>query len=410
MSGVNAPPVLFVAGKHPIREIGGFGHSGYVRSHARAATLAGYDPQIFCFGGDDVQEHEPFGTVHQQALHGSPRQREIRSLGPRLADAIVAFANARPAGEPILIHGFGVWTYAATLARRRLPGRRVAIVASSYTTHLDESRAMFAGSLANGTFRQRVSLGAEALWSALAIDRYERLAYRDADILAVNYDAVRRAIVRRHGDSANARIVRYTSDQAFVHPALASPPRPARVRPKIVSLSGHFQRKGIDVLLHAYALLRDRGIPFEADLIGGGSLLEAHRVLATRLGLDDLVRIRGVVPDVAPYLTDADIFVLPSRSEQSGALALIEALSHGLPAVASACDGIPEDLTGSEAGILVEPGQAGALAEALGRLLADPEERARRSMAARELFRERFSPQAFASDIGRMYEEVLAPR
>jgi glycosyltransferase involved in cell wall biosynthesis len=407
---VNPLPVIFISGKHPVREIGGFGHSGYVRAHARAATLAGYEPRMFCVGESGTLEREPFGVVHQVASRVPARQLAIATLGPLLADAIVAYADARPHDEPVLIHGFGVWTYAAVLARRRLPGRRVAIVASSYTTHVDESRAMVAGTRLRDGLARYASLLGQYAWSAIQIDRYERIAYRTADVLIVNYEAVRRAIVRRHGATPNVRIGRYSSDEAFAHPVDAIPARAPGGPARIASVSGHFARKGIDVLLRAYAHLRDRNVEFGADVVGDGALIDANRALARSLRLDGFVTIHGRVPDVGAFLASADIYVLPSRSEQSGAIALIEALEYGLPAVASNCDGIPEDLAGSEAGVLVPPGDPVALADALERLIVDPAERARRSVAARALFLERFSPRAFVADIGHTYEDALAMR
>lgn len=407
---MSGPPVLFVAGKHPIREIGGFGHSVYVRAHARAATMAGYEPHIFCIGERDALEVEPFGVIHQLAWPSPPRQLAIGRLGPLLADALVAFAQALPRDEAMTIHGFGVWTDAAVLAKRRLAPRRVAVIASSYATHADESYAMLAGARVADGLAHYGSLLAQYLWSLAAIEPRERRAYREADIVAVNYAAVRDAIVRRHGCAPNVRVARYSSDEAFVHPVASPSARAANDPPRILSVSGHFQRKGVDVLLRAYALLRDRGIPFAADVVGGGTLLGAHRALATGLGLDGCVTIHGRVDAVASYLANADVFVLPSRSEQSGSLALIEALEYGLPVVASACDGIPEDLAGSDAGILVAPGDPVALADGLARLLLDPADRARRALAARERFLERFSPQAFAADIGRIYEDARGVR
>ncbi len=79
------------------------------------------------------------------------------------------------------------------------------------------------------------------------------------------------------------------------------------------------------------------------------------------------------MPDVAPYLGAADIFVLPSVAESSGSVSVLEAMRAGKPVIATACDGLPEDLIDGENGLLVAPGDVGALTDALGRLLADAE-------------------------------------
>src|SRR6202044_2268184 len=135
--------------------------------------------------------------------------------------------------------------------------------------------------------------------------------------------------------------------------------------------------KGIDVLLRALASLRAAGVPLRACLVGGGPQLGEHRRQIVELGLGGTVVCAGVVESVAPYLGCADVFVLPSREEQSGSLALVEALRAGLLVVASGVDGILEDLADGEDGLLVPPGNAAALAAALRRVLADAPLRAR---------------------------------
>lgn len=400
-------PVFFITGKHPTREVGGFGHSVYVRAHARAATAAGRAPQMFCIAEDDLEETEPFGTVYGLRSRLAARQVYLPVFGPRLASAVVERALRLPSEEPILIHAFGAWSYAGALALARLrrAGRRAAMVVSSYTTHLDENREMYAGWSARDGARRRASLAIQVGWSRCVVDPLEGRGYRAASIVAANYRNVARMIAARHGID-DVRIVRYTSDEAFARATPAREPRSAPAVPRVVSVSGHFERKGLDVLMRAYVLLRERGVAFRADMVGGGALLASHRALARDLGLDDVLAIPGVVPDVEPYLAEADVYVLPSRSEQSGALSLIEALERGLPAVASDCDGIPEDLEGSQAGILVAPGDERALADALERLIASPEERTRRGRAARELFDRRFSPEAFVADLDRIYADL----
>ena len=405
---MNERPVFFIAGKHPTRETGGFGHSTYVRAHAHAATAAGYAPQLFSVADHDDEEHEKFGTIHLLASSPAARQSALLVHGPRLADAIVEHALRRPDSEPILIHGFGAWSYAGAIAVQRLrsAGRNAVMIASSYTTHLDESWHMLTGWRAHDGLRRRASLAAQYAWSGLVVNRLEQRGYRAATIVTANYECVARMLKARHG-KLDVRIARYSSDAAFTAPVLPDITRAANALPRIVSVSGHFERKGVDVLLRACAMLRDRGLRFHADIIGGGVLLEVHRTLARDLHLDDSVTIHGIVPTVAPYLAAADVYVLPSRSEQSGALSMLEALEHGLPVVASDCDGIPEDIADTDAGLLVAPGDVEDLARSLARLIADPAERDRRASAARTLFEQRFSPAAFVADIGRIYADAV---
>jgi len=181
--------------------------------------------------------------------------------------------------------------------------------------------------------------------------------------------------------------------------------------PLIVAVARHDPRKGWEVLLAALDLLRRQGVPYRACLLGGGRLLAEDRSRARRLGLGASVALPGEVPDPFPYLERAEIFVLPSRAEQSGSLALLEALQAGCAVVASAVDGIPEDVVDGESALLVPPGDPAALAGALARLLAAPALRRRLAAGARRLFAARFSAPAFTAALGEVYAELgVMPR
>jgi len=137
---------------------------------------------------------------------------------------------------------------------------------------------------------------------------------------------------------------------------------------------------------------------------GAGESPGARR-LARELGLEDSVAIPGLVESAYAYLERADVYCLPSRYEQSGALALLEALQAGAAIVASGCDGIPEDVADGEDALLVPPGDAVRLATALRMVLTDPSLRERLGRGARETFSRRFSGDAFARELAAIYAE-----
>lgn len=101
-----------------------------------------------------------------------------------------------------------------------------------------------------------------------------------------------------------------------------------------------------------------------------------------------------------PYLEAMDVFVLPSLWEGLS-LALLEAMFHGLPVVATAVNGTPEAVADERTGLLVPPGDPGALADAMARLARDPELRTRLGTAGREEAERRFT-------VERMVEETEA--
>jgi glycosyltransferase involved in cell wall biosynthesis len=176
--------------------------------------------------------------------------------------------------------------------------------------------------------------------------------------------------------------------------------------PLIVAVSRHDSRKGVDVLLRALAKLRERNVAFRAFLVGGGLLIEQHRRLAERLNLDGTVAIEGVTPDSYAYLRHADVFALPSLEECSGSMSMLEAMQAGVAIVASAVDGIPEDVTDGDSAVLVEPGNVDQLTHAIERLLGDAGLRGRLQRRARETYVEKFSAEKFIAALSDLYAEL----
>jgi glycosyltransferase involved in cell wall biosynthesis len=403
--------LAFVAGKDPLEEPGG-GHSAYVRAYARAALRAGYEPQILCVGATPRTRETDFGVIRRLWSPFRPlRQLMIAGHGPLLARGLAQLARAHD-GD-LLAHGFGVWGAAAVAGCARLArqGRRAVPVIGSYTTYRVEAESQLRG-LRDAPARVALSYRAQAAWARAVVERSERAAYRRAARVFVNYESVRRLVVARFGPSVRVERIGYGPESAFFPlPARAAPPAPlARLAPAsaplLVSVARQHARKGVDVLIDALAVARERGTKLRACLIGDGPLLEEHRRRVSARGLDECVLLAGRVEDVDPYLQHADLFALPSREEQSGALALLEALRAGAPVVASAVDGIPEDVTDGESALLVPPGDAPALAAALARLAGDGELRARLAGAGRRLFAERFAAEPFAAAVGAAYSRL----
>lgn len=154
--------------------------------------------------------------------------------------------------------------------------------------------------------------------------------------------------------------------------------------------------KGVDVLIEAVALLARRHTGVRLVHVGVGACRAELERLAIRLGVADRVTFAGWLPSVQALRAEfdrADVFVMPSRTEGLPRV-LVEAMARGLPAVGTTAGGIPELLPPER---LAAPGDPVGLADAIGRLLPDPELLSRAS--ARNLDRARaFSP------------DVLTPR
>jgi len=126
------------------------------------------------------------------------------------------------------------------------------------------------------------------------------------------------------------------------------------------------------VLLRAFAQIGDKEPELRLVLAGDGPLRPQLEDLATALGIGDKVEFLGQQgrSQVAKLLAGCEVFVLPSRSEPFG-IAIIEALACKKAVVATAVGGIPEIIENGKNGILVEPDNPKALAEALIAVLND---------------------------------------
>jgi glycosyltransferase involved in cell wall biosynthesis len=410
-----AREVIFVSGKYPGGVRGG--HESFVRATARAARIAGFEPHIFCTAPTGGVSQADYGYIHYVESPYRPfGSSKLPWQAPLLVESVERYLEGKPG--PHLIHGFCVWGYVAVTVCRRLRRKGIEAVAlvNSYDIMSREAWSKLRALERAHGWRHYYRYGRDYLWQRLFIRRYERYGYTRARVVAVNYDNVRKLIARAHGSSVRVRKLPYSSESAFLQPALgeaASAELPLAFAgldnqdaPLIVTASRHSPRKGLNCLIRALALLRDRGFKFRACLVGGGDLLAVHARMIEDQGLSEIVKVTGLVPDSFAYISRADIFVLPSIEEGSGSVSLVEALEAGKAIVASNVDGIPEDITDGESGLLVKPGNVEELSAAIGKLLADPHLRERLSRAARETFLERFSPAAFAAALKDLYAEL----
>ncbi len=121
----------------------------------------------------------------------------------------------------------------------------------------------------------------------------------------------------------------------------------------------------------------------------------------TQFNLREKVHWAGYQPTVGPFYRAMDVLIHPSLSDsgESMPLAVLEALQHGVPVIASWTGGIPEIVCHGSNGLLVPPGNEVALARTLERFLQDASLRARLRSGAQSSLDERFSPENFKSRI-----------
>ena len=193
---------------------------------------------------------------------------------------------------------------------------------------------------------------------------------------------------------------------------LAARARHLAGRTVVLFLSRLDPKKGLDLLLPAFAALRRRDPNVALVIAGDGEpqFVLGLRQAAARLGIDGDIYWAGFLAgdEKLAALAAADLFVLPSYSENFG-VAAVEALACGLPVVISDQVGIHQEIAAAGAGIVV-PTHVDALAEGLARLCADPGGRHTMARAARRLAAERFSLPAMTNGLLRMYADISVER
>jgi glycosyltransferase involved in cell wall biosynthesis len=141
------------------------------------------------------------------------------------------------------------------------------------------------------------------------------------------------------------------------------------------------QQKGYPVLLEAARRLIDSGLPIRFVAVGGGPQDAEIRSLHRKLELENRFLFTGFRSDAIRVMSAFDVFVLASWNEGLP-VTVMEALTLGIPVVATAVGGTPEILTSGVEGLLVSPGRPDELAKAIEGLAGDPDRRRQMAEAA----------------------------
>ena len=175
----------------------------------------------------------------------------------------------------------------------------------------------------------------------------------------------------------------------------------------VIMCMGHLHhRKGIDVLLAAVAKLRKERRKFLLWVVGSGPEETALERLCKSYDLRGKVLFLGKHENPADLLHACDIFVMPSRKDGMGTIAM-EAMACGRAVVASNVGGLSYSIVDGSTGILVPPEDADQLAEALDRLIHDPDLRTEMGEAAQWRMDEYFMPDTMVEQYLHVYQGLL---
>ncbi len=246
-----------------------------------------------------------------------------------------------------------------------------------------------------------VSIDGRASWKRRLAGR---ILANKTDLTFTVCNASRQVMADQYGLSVNRiGVIHNGVDIDRFTPAGKSPGKPLVVG----SLGSLVPMKNHALLIRSLSDLLAAGVDIQLRLAGGGPCREQLTDLADSLGIADSVQFLGAVDDVPQFLRGLDIFVLPSDSEAMPN-SLLEAMSSALPCVATDVGGVGEILAQGAAGVLVSPGDQGALTEVLGQLAGDGLRREALAQAGRKRVCEHYNVDKMVADYGYLYEQVAA--
>lgn len=164
--------------------------------------------------------------------------------------------------------------------------------------------------------------------------------------------------------------------------------------------------KGFDFLIRAADQLLRQQLDLELIILGEGDEASNLQALIDQLGRRDRIRLLGYQSDPRIHYEAMDVFALSSLREGLPNV-LLEALALEVPAVCTAVAGVPRLIRDGHNGLLVQPGEPGALADAIGRLIRNPELRARISGAGRETVEKQYSFARRMQRLTDIYDDLL---
>jgi glycosyltransferase involved in cell wall biosynthesis len=171
------------------------------------------------------------------------------------------------------------------------------------------------------------------------------------------------------------------------------------------------KRKGYEYLIDAFALVKQVSEEFNTvKLIIEGSGKEESRLrdLASYHGLENDILFLANEPNIFDIINVLDIFILPSVDNEDFPNVILEAMSLGKPVIGTRLAGISEQISHMETGLVVTPGDAKALSEAILFLLQDRKRRVRMGIAGQERFHKVFSYEKIIERYRKLYAAVLS--
>lgn len=209
----------------------------------------------------------------------------------------------------------------------------------------------------------------------------------------------------------------FPKDVYFVPNGIVAGPVPesrdaAKAVPNILYLSNYIEAKGVLVLINALKLVKERGLPFTARMVGapGDLSVDDLKNLIRELELTDEVTVVGprYKADKISEFQEADFFVFPTYyPNEAFPLVNLEAMQFGLPIISTDEGGIPDMLLEGESGFIVESRNVQQLADRIVHLLEHPEHRAIMGEKGYQHFQKNYTLEKFYLNLNNTFSQIL---
>lgn len=241
----------------------------------------------------------------------------------------------------------------------------------------------------------------------LVLERWT--THRAATIIAVS-PSLHRYLERHRYSRQKLRLVPngVPTNRSRINPALVSARVPTSWTIGVLALFR--PRKGLEVLLDALALVRERGHDVRLRAVGRFQSPDYEQEIqrrADRLGLESAIRWAGFRQNIEAELARMDMLALPSLVSEAMPMSILEAMAAGVLVIGSRVDGITDLVRDGVDGLLAEPGDADNWATVLERVVTGDIDGRPLVQCALEKQRELFSDQSMAAAVAEIYRQVL---
>lgn len=403
------PPVFIISGKSPLGDSGGY--PAYAYNLARVLTSLGHKVSIFSVRDITSVKKTRFGTIYftgTKLVQLFPILRHIALAGLPYYSIIIYKTMKKALMDSgltcCIVWGMGPWGFPGVFLKIfSPPGTHVHLLTSYFTSTRHEMHGAYRA-IRVDDYGIKTKLKYFLVYQVVAriFHVFEQLTLSWCDRIIVHYRSSERIIQKYFFVGLKKIILFPWYVDIFPREGPESKLPQSLPHPLIVSICRQDPRKGLNFLIRAMKHVVIANPNAHCLIVGSGEFLNLNRKLVRKLHLEKNVSVLGFVPDIRPILKEADIAAIVPLAQGSSALTVLEAMSYAKAIIGSRCDGIPEDITDQESGLIVPPGDEVAIAQAIIRLIQNPTLRKRLGSGAFAAYQKRFGLQKMQQSLRRI--------